>query len=119
MEIENQAHMQLWGTQSEVHHFIEAKRNDIYRVALSPRLLQPFQATVEMQNRRVIGNSRNLWPKSGDTEKGIINILMGNIRFPTPSNNPLGDGICKKNHSSQQRVGDGRKLEVEMGIHKN
>ena len=36
-----------------------------------------------------------------------------------PLDNPLGGGVCKKNHSSQQRVGDGRKLEVEMGIHKN
>ena len=77
--------------------------------------MQPFQATVEMQNRHVIGNSRNLWPKSGHTERSIIDVLMGNICFPTPSNNPLGDGICKKNHSSQQRVGDGRKLKWRVG----
>ena len=120
MESENHdAHMQLWGSQGEVHHSIEAKRNDIHRVVLSSRLLQPFQVTVEVQDRRVIGNSRNLWSKSGHTEKGIIDILMGNTRFPMPSDNPLGDGVWKKNHSSQQMVGDGRKLEVESGIHKD
>ena len=122
---ENHVHIQLPGSQGEMHHFIDSKKekkDGVCRVVLSTRQLKPFQKTVDVQKSRVIGDSVRLHPANSHKTKNVVRLLMGKVHFPSASDDLENIKLGKKKLSGRQRtkmMNNNGQLKVELGAHRN
>ena len=111
ISFENHAHLQLWGSQGEIHHYVRAERDDAIRIVVSPRLLQWFQQTLEMQELGITSDSSKISRERQHVHPRIMSILSGDNRFilaatlpaTLDNNNNLSSSKRPLNHM-QKRV---------------
>ena len=70
---EASAHMQMWGSQGQLHHWIEGVEEDVVRIIHSPRQLIPFQGTEEIRSK-LCENAKVIGSESHDV-KGVLSLL--------------------------------------------
>ena len=94
---ENHAHMQLWGSQGSIHHYLIAVRDDVIRIVVSPRLLQEFQKTPNMQSL-FLKESAKIFRASDHIHDCIVDFLSGRKRFhpPPPNSNSTDDDTVRR-----------------------